>query len=149
MGRSQGHAKVFVNPKDRFLSYNVSFTFTQKSKVMKLAVVGSRSFCNEVLLEKTLESYKGKIKVVVSGGAKGADAMAESWAKKNSVETLVFKPDWQKYGKGAGPVRNRDIIANCDHCVAFWDGKSKGTKSSIDLCKKLNKTITVVYYEHS
>lgn len=116
---------------------------------MKLAVVGSRSFCNEEKLENTLESIKDRVTMVVSGGAKGADSLAESWAKKNGIPTTVFKPDWQKYGRGAGVVRNRDIISNCDECVAFWDGKSKGTKSSIDLCKKLNKKVTVISYEHS
>jgi hypothetical protein len=111
---------------------------------MKLAIVGSRSFCNEELLEKSLESLKDRVTMVVSGGAKGADSLAESWADKCGIPTKVFKPDWQKYGRGAGMIRNKDIIENCDECVAFWDGKSKGTENSISLCKKLNKKLTIV-----
>jgi hypothetical protein len=111
---------------------------------MKLAIVGSRSFCNEELLEKSLESLKERVTMVVSGGAKGADSLAESWANKYGIPTKVFKPDWQKYGRGAGMIRNKDIIESCDQCVAFWDGKSKGTENSISLCKKLNKKLTIV-----
>lgn len=111
---------------------------------MKLAVVGSRSFCDESKLEQALESYKGRVTLVVSGGAKGADSLAESWASKNGIATKVFKPDWQKYGRGAGMVRNKEIIENCDECVAFWDGKSKGTENSISHCNKFNKKVTIV-----
>lgn len=111
---------------------------------MKLAVVGSRAFCDEGKLEQILEHYKGRVTLLVSGGAKGADSLAESWAVKNLISTKVFKPDWQKYGRGAGMVRNREIIENCDECIAFWDGKSKGTENSISLCKKFNKKVTIV-----
>jgi hypothetical protein len=56
---------------------------------------------------------------------------------------VVYKPDWAKYGRGSGVVRNRLIIEDCVYCIAFWDGKSKGTRNSIEMCKKLNKRITM------
>ena len=115
---------------------------------MKLAVIGSRDFDNLNLLGETLSQYKSEISLVVSGGSKGADAMAEQWAKDNGVETLIFLPDWAKYGRSAGVVRNHDIIKSCDLCIAFWDGKSKGTASSIRLCKKYGK-LCKVYYSYS
>ena len=112
---------------------------------MKIAVIGSRNFANYELLKKTLSEITGITKVI-SGGAKGADSLAEQWAKENQIETVIYKPDWAKYGRGAGVVRNRLIIEDCDLCIAFWDGESKGTKSSIDHCKKLNKKLTIVRY---
>ncbi len=111
---------------------------------MKLAIVGSRTFNDIELLSKTLDSYKSKISFVVSGGAKGADYLAEVWAKNNNVPTIVHKPDWKKYGKSAGIARNEHIVKDCDECVAFWDGKSKGTQNTIDKCRKLNKKVTVI-----
>ena len=115
---------------------------------MKLAVIGSRDFDNLDLLNETLSKFKSEITLVVSGGSKGADAMAEQWAKENGIETLIFLPNWSMYGRSAGVVRNNDIIKSCDLCIAFWDGKSKGTASSIRLCKKYGKTCKV-YYSYS
>ena len=114
--------------------------------IMKVAVIGSRSFSNYDLLKKTLDEIAG-IKIIISGGAAGADTLAEQWAKENNVETVIYKPDWAKYGRGAGIVRNRLIIEDCDNCIAFWDGVSKGTQNSIEMCKKLNRNITVHRYQ--
>ena len=110
-----------------------------------MAVIGSRNFSNYELLQKTLDEIPG-IKKVISGGAAGADSLAEQWAKEHSVDTVIYKPDWAKYGRGAGVVRNRLIIEDCDWCIAFWDGTSKGTQSSIEHARKLNKKLTVNRY---
>ena len=115
---------------------------------MKLAVIGSRDFENIDMLNQVLMKHREEITLVISGGAKGADAMAEQWAKDKGIETLIFLPDWSKYGRSAGVVRNQDIIKSCDMCIAFWDGKSKGTASGIRLCKKYGKTCEV-YYSYS
>lgn len=112
---------------------------------MKVAVVGSRGFDDYEKLKQTLDQIPSIMRII-SGGAKGADSLAEQWAKEKGIETVVYKPDWGKYGRGAGVVRNRLIIEDCDYCIAFWDGVSKGTKSSIDHCKKLNKRLLVVNY---
>jgi hypothetical protein len=115
---------------------------------MKLAVVGSRDFNDYELLKSKLDSiHKRKpITLIVSGGARGADSLSERWAKENGVETLIFIPDWNKFGKRAGFLRNEDIIKNSDAVVAFWDGESRGTKSSIDLAKKYEKSCLVVKF---
>jgi hypothetical protein len=111
---------------------------------MKLAIIGSRNFTNYKLLQEILEQYKPKITLVVSGAAKGADSLGEKWALENNIQTLIFPADWNQYGKRAGFIRNEDIIKNCDCCVAFWDGESKGTKHSLSLCKKYNKPYEIV-----
>lgn len=115
---------------------------------MKIAVVGSRTFNDYKLLRSTLNKYD-HIELIVSGGAKGADSLAEKYARENGIETLIFKPDWDKNGKAAGYIRNVDIIKNCDLVIAFWDGKSKGTKHSIDLAKNGNKKIIIERIENA
>jgi hypothetical protein len=102
---------------------------------MNVGVVGSRSFNDYPLLEKTLNNIiENKEDVtIVSGGARGADTLAERYANENQLELVVFKAEWDKYGKGAGFIRNKVIWDNMDICIAFWDGKSKGTKHSIDV----------------
>ena len=113
---------------------------------MKVAVIGGRDFCNSKLVKETLDKIDG-IDLVVSGGAMGADTLGEQYAIDNNIVTLIFKPDWKKFGKGAGFVRNKDIINNSDIVVAFWDGKSKGTRNSIDTALKLNKDVRIIKYE--
>jgi hypothetical protein len=114
---------------------------------MKVAVIGSRDFNDYELMSEHLNQIKDEIQLIVSGGAKGADSLAEKWASENSIETLIFKPDWKKFGRSAGVVRNRDIVANSNLVIAFWDGQSKGTKSSIDLCGKLGIKVKIVRYK--
>lgn len=83
------------------------------------------------------------ISYIVSGGVKGTDTLAENFAKAHNIQTIVYKPQWKKYGKRAGILRNQDIVAESDVVVVFWDGSSKGTKSIIEIVKKLNKQIFI------
>jgi len=112
---------------------------------MKYAIVGSRDFNDYELMKEILDAYTN-IDTIVSGGAKGADSLAHHYAKVNDIYLIEFIPEWDKYGKSAGFKRNKLIIEECDYCIAFWDGKSKGTKSSINLAKKLNKGLRIVKY---
>jgi len=115
---------------------------------MKIAVIGSRNFNNYQLLKNTLDKYKEKCELIISGGAKGADKLAEKYAEENGIETKIFKPNWKRYGKGAGLIRNRQIVENADLIIAFWDGKSKGTEFSVNYAKKSGKEVELIIYEN-
>jgi hypothetical protein len=112
---------------------------------MKVAVIGSRTFDDLDKLSLTMLELPFEVTIVISGGAKGADALAEKSANENNIPIRIHKPDWTKYGKGAGVIRNRLIIDDCDYCLAFWDGASKGTKSSIDYCKSIGKGLKIIF----
>ena len=112
---------------------------------MRVAVVGSRSFADEKMMFAELDKLQG-ISLIVSGGARGADRMGEAYAAKRNIPTKIFLPDWNQFGKSAGFRRNNDIIENADFVLAFWDGKSPGTKSSIDLAKRARKEIRVLTF---
>lgn len=110
---------------------------------MKVAIVGSRSFTDYKVfsdfMEDLTENEHLAIEEIISGGAKGADSLAEIYAKDKGIPIEIIRPDWNAFGKSAGFIRNRDIIMRCDVCVAFWDGYSHGTKHDIDLCKEFGK----------
>ena len=112
---------------------------------MNLAVVGSRTFNNYELLENEILKSKLNIGCIVSGGAKGADKLAERFAMKYNLDTNILLPEWDKYGKSAGYRRNKDIIDACDICIAFWDGESTGTKHTIDLAQEVKKPLIIIY----
>jgi hypothetical protein len=112
----------------------------------KLAVVGSRNFTWRPTIYAILEKVfiiKGPF-ILVSGGCKGPDKIAEDWAKSRNIETQIFHPDWDQHGRAAGPIRNKLIVEESDFVFAFWDGKSKGTLSSINYCKSLSTGYKVI-----
>lgn len=110
----------------------------------RLAVVGSRTITDYNFVKGLLDKQKDNISLIVSGGAKGVDTLAEQWANENGISIKVFSAEWDKYGKRAGFIRNNEIIKECDVCLAIWDGKSKGTQHSINLAKSMNKQVLVV-----
>jgi len=114
---------------------------------MKIAVVGSREFKDKNFIwnrlsERMIMPDTGGF-TVVSGGARGVDTYAENFAKEHNIPTIIFPAQWRKYGKKAGYLRNEKIVAEADTIVAFWDGKSKGTKHSIDLAIKAGKPVDI------
>lgn len=128
---------------------------------MKIAVIGSRTFLDKDLLFKTLDMIKGKT-VIVSGGAPGADRLAEHYAETVGLAKEIYKAEWNnllhpeavvrfKYGReydaNAGFRRNKTIVDNADLVVAFWDGKSKGTKNSLEYAKKMGKNVKVILFK--
>lgn len=116
---------------------------------MKLGIVGSRGFNNFSLLEKVIHKYLilWDITHIVSGGANGADKLAEKFADNNNKPKIIHHADWSK-GKGAGFARNHKIWESSDIVIAFWDGESKGTKHSFELSKKYGKDFLVVEYNN-
>ena len=106
---------------------------------MKVAVIGSR----ELEIEDIEKYIPQNVTEIISGGARGIDRCAEKYAKENEIKYSVFLPDYKKYKRGAPLIRNREIIEAADEVIAIWDGRSKGTKYGIELCRKLNKKVTV------
>lgn len=113
---------------------------------MKLAVIGSRTFDDYTLLCNTLDKINEHIELVISGGAKGADSLAERYANDRNIPTLIIKPDWDTYGRSAGYRRNVDIVTNSDAVVAFWNQKSKGTLHSIEIATSQGKPLKVIKF---
>lgn len=114
-------------------------------------VVGSRSFNDYDLLESSLDKLliRKKDIIIVSGGAKGADTLAEEYAANRNYECMVFRADWKRHGRSAGIIRNelmQQFISKYEYrgCVAFWDGQSKGTYSNFALAKKYNNPLRII-----
>lgn len=112
---------------------------------MIIAIVGGRDFTNKDALFAHLDHLDEPF-TLVSGGAKGADSLAEDYAKSRGIYIEVIKPQWKIYGKAAGFIRNQRIISKADTVVACWNGSSKGTQHGISLAKKANKPILIIHY---
>jgi len=116
---------------------------------MKLAIVGSRTFNDYELLKDEVDKLLKKYNIteIVTGGAKGADTLAEQYARENNLKITIFPAEWNKYGKKAGFIRNDKIWQYADFGIAFWDGESKGTQHSFKLAKKYNKELKIVRFK--
>lgn len=80
---------------------------------------------------------------IVHGGAIGTDLIADSWAKAHNLETVIYKPNYKVYGKHAPLVRDEEMVEFADVTIAFWDGKSKGTKYTFDFAKKIGRKVII------
>jgi hypothetical protein len=118
---------------------------------MKVIIAGSRKFNDLDLLTEELDRFHSlnKITEVVCGGAKGADQLGEDWALSRNIPVKVFWPNWDKFGRSAGPIRNKEMGDYADSLIAFWDGKSRGTKNMIEYMTRLHKLVKIVKYETS
>jgi len=114
---------------------------------MKVIVAGSRDFEDWSSLSAALDKEKDQIDEIVCGGAEGADLMGKRWAELNDIPIVYFYPEWDKYGKAAGPIRNKLMAEYADYLIAFWNGESRGTKNMIEEMRKLGKHGKVAIYE--
>ena len=115
---------------------------------MKIVVGGCRgfndyeSFC--ISMNKLMLKYPPDDTVIISGHCSGVDMMGERFAAEKSYKIMIFEADWKRYGRAAGPIRNKLMVKNADMVIAFWDGHSRGTKSLIGLTEKMGKPIEII-----
>lgn len=118
---------------------------------LKLIVAGSRDFNDYVLLSSELNKlangdFADRAVSIVSGMARGADAMAAHFARENGVMLYEYPADWDRLGKGAGFARNAQMAKDSDALLAFWDGRSPGTAHMIKTMTNMGKSVRVVKY---
>lgn len=113
--------------------------------MIKIIIAGSRDFEDYELLKRFCDSIIEKLALtdvqIVSGGCSGADYLGEQYALERGHKLVNILPNWELHGKAAGPIRNREMAQYADILIAFWDGKSRGTKSMIDEASKASLVI--------
>lgn len=113
----------------------------------RLIIAGGRDFTDYPLLEKTCDyMLSNKVEqgyniVIVCGKANGADTLGEKYGISRGYAVKEFKPDWDKHGKSAGYIRNKEmcmytLASDSGACICFHDKISKGTQHMINLCKE-------------
>ncbi len=119
-----------------------------------LLVTGSREISSSGhlgdLVRAGIDGHPSPFSTLIVGDARGVDAAAAAWAADHGVEHRVFPADWAQLGNRAGYLRNVEMVrvldpAKGDTCLAFWDGRSKGTKHTIDLALKAKIDTRIVF----
>ncbi len=118
---------------------------------MKYIVAGGREFMDSERLEGVLEVFLDRfgMHTVISGGARGADTFAIEWAEDYAccVHLNVMLPDYNQYGRYNAPkIRNQQMAQAADGLIAFWDGRSRGTKDMIEKAVRCNLEVHIYRY---
>lgn len=102
--------------------------------MVKLLIAGSRHGSMDVYdyecLSKALQYHD--VDLVIHGGASGIDTCADNWAKLNGIKVEVHKADWKNIGRGAGPIRNKEMVDRLgdDDLAIIFPGDT-GTASTV------------------
>ncbi len=108
---------------------------------MKFAIVGSRDF-NDYKYMKSVLDYM-PVTHIISGGAIGADLLARRYARENDIAYTEYPAYWEKQGKQAGAIRNNKMVKDCDEVIAFWDGRSPGTRITVNMAGQHGKKANI------
>ncbi|MEC7590172.1 MAG: DUF2493 domain-containing protein [Candidatus Thermoplasmatota archaeon] len=121
--------------------------------MLKIIIAGGRDFDDYALMQEHMHLVIGTARScnlscpeIVSGVCRGADALGERYAREHNLPITRFPADWSAYGRSAGPRRNRQMADYADVLVAFWDGKSRGTKHMIDTARQSGLGVHIVQY---
>lgn len=118
--------------------------------VVRVIIAGGRDFSDAALMKEKCDFYLSRLEfkniVVVSGMARGADLLGVNYANRNNIKIEKFPADWRQFGKRAGMISNRQMAEYADVLIAFWDGKSRGTKNMIETMMSLRKDVRIVRY---
>ena len=113
----------------------------------KVVIGGCRDYNDYVFfksrLDAILKNEKNEI-IIISGHCSGVDIMGEKYAAENGFNVEIFIPEWEKYGRAAGPIRNKKMVECADLVIAFWDGRSKGTSSLIKYAQNSKKEVITI-----
>jgi hypothetical protein len=120
-------------------------------EVIKLIVAGGRDFRDyrylkqecDYMLSVLLQTHRIEI---VSGGARGADTLALEYANEHGYIVTVMKANWDKNGKSAGFIRNKEMANYASHLIAFHDGQSRGTAHMIKIANEGGLKCRVIEY---
>lgn len=116
---------------------------------IKLLVTGTRTIMDVKFIYTVLDSVKdiyGFDEVIV-GDATGVDEITQLWCDEKGIPCDEEEAKWHKYGNGAGPIRNIEMVKECDLGIGIWDGKSRGTAHCIRTLREAKKLLMVFRYE--
>ena len=127
---------------------------------VRIIISGCRDFTNYSRIKSELDAFMNYLYstgfkksdiLLISGGARGVDSLAERYAKENHYKMKCFQADWDKHGRAAGPIRNEEMAKYAQkdgfclsYLYAFWDGESRGTKNMIETAKRYKIPVTVI-----
>lgn len=112
----------------------------QTVMVARVLVCGGRDFNDKEWVYKYLDGYSSGFwsVTIIQGGARGADALAKAWSKDRDFPMEEYKADWEKFGKGAGYRRNKQMLIEGKPTVVIAFPGGRGTADMVKQAKAAN-----------
>lgn len=122
--------------------------FNEDLPIKRVVIAGCRDYDNYDEAKAYIDICLSNIRktneiIIISGGAKGADSLGERYAEENGFKVEKYSADWERYGRSAGPRRNRQMAEISDYVICFWDGESRGTRSMIESARNFGKPVKI------
>lgn len=119
----------------------------------RVIVAGGRDFDNYEYMSQQLDelfwnssNFDSRQIKIISGMADGADTLAIRYADEHRLTKILFPANWKYHHRFAGFLRNEDMLSIATHLVAFWDGKSSGTKHMIEIAQAKGIPVWIFNY---
>jgi hypothetical protein len=110
---------------------------------MRTIIAGGRTITDPRLVSAAVAHAGFEVSVVLSGAARGADRLGEEWAALRGIPVERYPADWNRHGRAAGPIRNREMIRHAEALLAIWDGASRGTADVIGAARQAGLQVYV------
>lgn len=120
---------------------------------MRVVICGCRTYTEDIILDALIYGLNAMVEdeglVIIEGEARGADTLARESAEAQGIEVEPYPADWDRYGRAAGPIRNRQMLVEGqpEFVVAFLDrpeSESKGTRNMIEQSQKAKLPVYVI-----
>ena len=116
---------------------------------MRILVCGDRGWRSQERINQVLDAihHITPISLIIEGEARGADIMSKNWAISRGIPWKEYPANWEKFGRAAGPIRNRQQFneGKPDEVIAFHDdiSQSKGTKDMVNYAQSKNCPVRI------
>ena len=108
-------------------------------------ITGDRNYKNEVVAEAGIKliasCYEIKGTSFAHGECRGADKLVGGFAEKYGFEVKKFPAEWDKYGRAAGPIRNKEMVDLLPNVVMIFHDNLKESVGTKDCVKQVLKKI--------
>jgi hypothetical protein len=98
-------------------------------------------------MDHILANFNKKDIVFVEGEAAGTDYLGFLYALRRGLKHIGYPADWDEHGKSAGYIRNVEMMEVAQFCIAFWDGKSRGTQHVVRNCHRYDVSLRTIQIE--
>ena len=115
---------------------------------MRTLVCGDRHWTDREIVYGFLSTIP--ITLLIEGEARGADRISCDYARDNNLPCAPYPANWEKYHRGAGHIRNKQMLnANPELVIAFHPdiASSRGTRNMVEQSLRAGKDVIIVSSE--
>jgi hypothetical protein len=130
--------RQYITTRNTMQYAQIRRSMATNAAAVRLAIVGSRDYTDWRWFQARVDSYlkefheNHKPTEIISGGARGVDAMAKRYAEQHGIEYVEFPANWAQFGRSAGPIRNGQIVKRATHMLALPSRAGRGTQNAIN-----------------